>query len=338
VPGTRASLPEPVDVAVDLRVRAERAAARVAPGGSAGRHRAGVAAGAGAYLLWGLLTLYWPQMEPASPVEILAHRIVWSLLLLVVALTLLRRWAWLTSLRHDAGQLRLLTAAGCLIGVNWYMYIWAVNNQHVLEASLGYYINPLLSALLGVVVLRERLHRGQWAGVALAFLGVAWLVVGANRPPWVSLGLAATFGLYGLAKKRVRLGAMESLTVETATLLLPAAAYLGLLAARGTGTFGAAGAGHALLLVSTGLVTAVPLGLFGAGAARIPLAMLGMLQYLTPTIQFLLGVLVLHEPVAAADLAAYGLVWAGLVVFVAAEGRRRRRRRQAEPSGQSVRG
>ncbi|MQA16173.1 MAG: EamA family transporter RarD [Pseudonocardiaceae bacterium] len=289
----------------------------------------GVGAGAGAYALWGLLTLYWPLLAPAAAVEILAHRIVWALLVVSAALLIRRRWGWLRSLLRQPRALAALAAAAVAISINWGLFIWAVTHRHVVEASLGYYINPLVSVLLGVLVLRERLDGMRWAAVGLAAAGVAWLTIDYGAPPWISLTLAFSFGTYGLLKKLATVGALESLAVETAIVSVPALGYLLWLGP--AGAFGSAGPGTDLLLASSGLATAVPLLLFGMAAARIPLSTVGMLQYLTPTLQLLIGVFVFAEPVDAREMVGFALVWAALLLLSTATLHRRRAARQAVP-------
>ena len=275
--------------------------------------RSGLAAGVGAYLLWGLFPLYWPLLEPAAPVEILAHRIAWSLVLVVAMLALTTGFAWVR--RLEGRQVRLLTLAAVLVTVNWGTYIYGVNSGHVVETSLGYFINPLVSVAFGVTLLGERLTRLQALAVAIAAAAVAVLGVEYGRPPWIALTLAFSFGLYGLVKKRAGVDGTQSLAFETSVLVLPAVAYLLWLGARGDGTFTSDGAGHASLLVASGVFTAVPLVLFGVAAIRIPLTTLGLLQYLAPTIQFLIGVLVYAEPMPPGRLAGFALVWLALAVF-----------------------
>jgi len=278
-------------------------------------HRTGLLAGIAAYLLWGLFPLYWPLLEPAAPVEILAHRIAWSLLFLAGVLALTSGIRWVARLGRRRAVLLALAAA--LITVNWGTYIYGVNSGHVVETSLGYFINPLVTVALGVAVLRERLGRAQRLAVALAAVGVAVLTLDHGRPPWIALVLACSFGLYGLLKNRAGVGGTQSLAVETALLVLPALAYLAWLGERGNGTFTTEGAGHAALLVAGGVATAVPLMLFGAAAIRLPLTTLGPLQYLAPVLQFLIGVLVYAEPMPLSRLAGFVLVWAALAVFTA---------------------
>jgi chloramphenicol-sensitive protein RarD len=275
--------------------------------------RSGFVAGVAAYLLWGLFPLYWPLLEPAAAVEILAHRIVWSVVVLAAVLTATSgfRWVWHLGRRRTL----LLGLASVLITVNWGTYIYGVNSEHVVETSLGYFINPLVTVALAVTLLRERLRRAQWAAVAIAALAVAVLTIDYGRPPYIALTLACSFGLYGLVKKRVGVDGAQSLAVETAFLVLPALGYLIWLGATGAGTFTSDGAGHAALLAGGGIATAVPLILFGVSAIRVPLTTLGLLQYLAPVMQFLIGVLVYGESMPLSRLAGFALVWVALVVF-----------------------
>jgi chloramphenicol-sensitive protein RarD len=295
--------------------------------------RAGVAFGLCAYGLWGLFPLYFPLLEPAGGLEIVAHRVVWSLLFVAVLLTVVRRWSHVRAAFADRRTLLVLAGAALLIAVNWLVFVYGVNSGHVVETSLGYFINPLVSVLLGVVVFRERLRPLQWTAVGIAALAVLVLTVDYGRPPWIALALAASFGLYGLMKKLVRVEAAPGLFVETALVLLPAAAVLAVLHAQGEGTAGNAGTGHLLLLVGSGLGTAVPLLMFAAATRRIPLSTVGLLQYITPLMQLAIGVFVYHEPMPAARLAGFVIVWVALAVFTADSLRQARagaRRRSAE--------
>jgi chloramphenicol-sensitive protein RarD len=278
------------------------------------RSRTGLLAAVGAWLLWGLFPLYWPLLEPASPVEILGHRIVWSLAFLVALLAFTSGFAWVRRLRPRTAA--LLTLAAVLVSTNWAMYIYGVNSGHVVETSLGYFINPLVTVLLAIVFVGERLRRRQAGAVAVAVAGVLVLTIDYGRVPWIALTLAVTFGLYGLVKKRAGVDGPQSLAVETAVLVLPASAFLLWLGGTGEGTFTAEGSTHAALLMGAGIVTALPLMLFGAAAVRIPLSTLGLLQYMTPTIQFLIGVLVYREPMPLSRLAGFALVWTALVILV----------------------
>ncbi len=278
------------------------------------RGRRGIGYGLAAYGLWGVVPLFWPLVQRAGSVELLAHRVVWSLVVsLVLALALLPR-GWYRRMASRR-TLLLLALAAAVVSVNWGIYIWAVNHGHVLESSLGYYINPILSILAGVLVLGERMAPLQWVSVALAAVAVVVLTVDYGRLPWVSLVLAASFATYGLLKKQINGGAVETLTVESALLTPLALGYLVWLQAKGVGTFVTLGWGHSLLLVATGLVTAVPLLFFAAAATRLPLSTLGLLQYLAPTLQFLLGVLYFHEVMSTGRWVGFGLVWLALMLM-----------------------
>lgn len=282
---------------------------------AAGESRTGLSSGVAAYVIWGLVPLFWPLLKPAGAGEILAHRMVWSLAVVGLALLFVRRWAWAGELIRQPRRLGLVTIAAAVITVNWGVYIWAVNAGHVVEASLGYFINPLVSIALGVLLLKERLRPVQWVAVGVGLAAVLVLAVGYGQPPWISLVLAFSFGTYGLVKKKVNLGGVESLAAETAVQFLPALAYLLWLGSRGEATFGGHGAGHATLLAATGVVTAVPLVLFGAAAIRVPLSVLGLLQYLAPVFQFALGILYFHEEMPAERWAGFGLVWVALALL-----------------------
>jgi chloramphenicol-sensitive protein RarD len=279
--------------------------------------RRGVLYGVACYLLWGLFPLYWPLLEPAGAIEILAHRIVWSLLVVVTVLAITRSWAWIRPLLADRTTLARMTLAAVLIAVNWATYIWGVNNEHVVETSLGYFINPVVTVLIGVLVLHERLRPVQWVAIGLGTVAVVVLAVDYGRPPWIALILAFSFGTYGLLKKQVgvTVGAVQSLTVETAVLFVPALTYLVVLDAHGDGQLGHSGLGHGLLLASAGIATAVPLLFFASAARRIPLSTLGLLQYLAPVLQFLTGVLLYDEPMPPSRLVGFVLVWAALAVL-----------------------
>jgi chloramphenicol-sensitive protein RarD len=279
--------------------------------------RRGIAAGLVAYLLWGLFPLFFPLLKPATAVEILAHRVLWTLVFVAVALLVRRRWAWVRAIVRDRRRLTILTVASLVIAVNWGVYIWAVNHDHVVEAALGYYINPLVTVLLGVVLLRERLRAAQWAAVGLATCAVVALTVDLGRPPWIALVLALSFATYGLMKNKVRMPALESLGVETALLAIPAAVVLAVIEAGGHGTFAGAQVHITVLLVSLGVVTAVPLLLFAAAASRVPLSTMGLMQYLTPTLQFVIGLVVGHEAMSTGRWVGFVIVWLALVVFSA---------------------
>jgi chloramphenicol-sensitive protein RarD len=279
--------------------------------------RRGTAFGTGAYLLWGLFPLYFNLLSPAGAVEVVAHRVVWSagVCLLIVAVS--RRREWVRPLLSAPGRLARLGLAATLIATNWGVYVYAVSSGHVVEAALGYFINPLVTVLLGVLLLRERLRRPQWAAVALGGLAVAVLTVDYGRLPWVSLVLAGTFAAYGLAKKQIggSLGAVAGLTTETVLMAPLALAGLVWLGVAGRSTFATNGPWHGLLLASTGVATAVPLLLFAAAARRVPLVTVGLLQFITPVLQLLCGVLVLGEQVPPSRWVGFAMVWSALLVL-----------------------
>jgi chloramphenicol-sensitive protein RarD len=291
---------------------------------SVSEERRGTIFGVVAYLIWGLFPLFWPLLEPAGALEILAHRVVWSLVVVVILLAVSGN-AW-RRLPRTGRPLRLLTLAAALIAVNWGLYIWGVNHNHVVETSLGYFVNPLVTVALSVLVLGERLRRLQWVAVGVAAVGVIVLTVQAGRPPWIALALAGSFGSYGLIKKVVGVEPAAGLAVETAVLAPLALGYLLVIGATGHGTFTSHGAGHALLLAAAGPVTALPLLAFAAASSRVPLSRMGLMQYLTPSIQFLIGVLVRHEPLGPVRLIGFVLVWLALAIFTVESGSTRWRR------------
>ncbi len=268
-----------------------------------------------AYLIWGFLPLFWKAVQVATPLEILSHRIVWSLLLLVGILGIQQRWGWLAPALRDRRTLGTFLLSALLLGINWLVYIWAVNIGHIVEASLGYFINPLVNVVFGVIFLQEQMRPGQWLAVGLAALGVLYLTVTLGAPPWVGLTLAFSFAGYGLLRKTARLNALEGLTFETAFLFLPALAYLLYLGGTGQGVFGVESGKLTALLLLSGVFTALPLLLFAAGARRIPFSLVGILQYIAPTIQFLLGVYLYGEPFSLARLVGFGLIWLALALY-----------------------
>ena len=274
--------------------------------------RRGTLYGAGAYLLWGLFPLYWPLLAPSSPLEVLAHRILWSLVVVVVLLAVTRRVEQVRAAVRDRRRLAQLTLAAVVVAVNWGTYIYGVSNDRVVETSLGYFVNPIVTVLLGVVVLGERLRPTQWTALGVAFVAVVVLTVENGSPPWIALVLAFSFGTYGLLKKTAGVGAVEGLAVETGVLLPVAAVYVLVI---GGGTFATEGVGHASLLALSGVVTAIPLLLFGAAASRIPLSTLGVLQFLAPTMQFVLGITLFDEPLPAVKLLGFSLVWCAVALF-----------------------
>lgn len=275
------------------------------------RASSGILFAAAAYLWWGLSPIYWKLLAAVPAEELVAHRVVWSALLLAGFLTVRRRWPEVGAVVRSPRVAAILAATTALIAVNWWTYIWAVNSSRIVEASLGYFINPLVSVLLGLIVLRERLSRLQVASLVLAAAGVALLTARLGQVPWVSLVLAFSFAFYGLLRKTVRAEPESGLWIETALLAPFALAFLGTVgAAGGEGR----GAGTAALLVLSGVITAVPLVWFTHGARRLPLSTIGFLQYLAPTLQFLLGVAVYREPFSSTHLAAFALIWAALVL------------------------
>ncbi|MCA2227056.1 EamA family transporter RarD [Nonomuraea aurantiaca] len=277
--------------------------------------RRGVLFGAAAYTMWGLFPLYWPLLKPSGAVEILAHRMAWSLVAVLVVLAVRRHWSWISGLLKEPRKLALLALAAVIVTVNWGVYIYAVNAGQVVESALGYFINPLISVLFGVVLLKERLRPLQWAAVGFGTLAVLVLTIDYGRPPWIALALAVSFGLYGLVKKQANVGAAESLTVETLVLLAPALAYILYLGQTGQSTFGTEGLGHAALLAGAGVITAVPLLCFTAAAIRVPLSTIGLLQYIAPVLQFLCGVLVAKETMPASRWIGFSIVWLALAIF-----------------------
>ncbi|MEV6860549.1 EamA family transporter RarD [Streptosporangium subroseum] len=277
--------------------------------------RRGVLYGIAAYTMWGLFPLYWPLLKPSGALEILAHRIAWSLVAVVVILAVRRHWSWFGELLRTPRKLGLLTLAAALITVNWGVYIYAVNTGHVVESALGYFINPLVSVLFGVLLLKERLRPWQWGAVGLGVVAVVVLTLDYGRLPWIALVLAASFGTYGLVKKIAKVGAAESMTIETLVLLLPALGYLLYLEQQGTATFGSTGPGHAMLLVGAGVITAVPLLCFTSAAIRVPLTMMGLLQYIAPVLQFIVGVFVAHEVMPPSRWIGFAIVWIALSLF-----------------------
>ncbi|MGI3780528.1 MAG: EamA family transporter RarD [Janthinobacterium lividum] len=280
----------------------------------ADRERRGVGYGLAAYGVWGAVPLFWPLVARAGSIEILAHRIVWSFVISVVLVAVtVRRGFWTRVARRRT--LLLLGAAAAIVSVNWGTYIWSVNHGHVVETALGYYINPILSILLGVIVLRERLRRLQWISVGLAVAAVAVLTIDYGTLPWIALVLAVSFATYGFIKNRLGAGAVDSLAVESALLTPLALVYLGFLEVTGRGTFGHLGWRLNLLLVATGLVTLVPLLFFAAAASRLPLSTLGLLQYLAPTLQFLLGISYFGESMSPGRWVGFGLVWLALLIM-----------------------
>jgi len=273
--------------------------------------------GLGAYAIWGLFPIYWTLIEFVPADQIIAHRIVWSFLLLMLVrrLPIARR----ERINLTRGVIGLYAAAAVLIAVNWFLYVWAVTHHFIVETSLGYFITPLVNVLLGVVFLRERLRTFQWVAIALAATGVGYLAIVYGDVPWIAIGLATTFGTYGLVKKKAPLGSVAGLTLETGLLFVPALVFLSVVEMRGTGAFLRLDPATMALVAAAGPITTLPLVLFAAAVQRIPLSAIGILQFIAPTIQFLLGTLVYHEPFSHQQLVGFAFVWSAVIVF-AAEG------------------
>ena len=289
--------------------------------------RRGLLAAATAFTIWGVFPAYWHLLKAVPSMQIMAHRVVWSAVLVVGWLLWRQGWDWWRTIAARPRMLAALALSGAVIAFNWGLYIWAVNAGHVVETSLGYFITPLVTVALGVVVLRERLRRPQWIAVACAAAGVAWLTWSAGSPPWIALGLAGSFALYGLVRKLVPVDAVAGLGVESLFMFLPALAYvLWAEAGHGGGFIGGWSLGTQLLLVFSGVVSAVPLVAFAYGVRRIPLSVVGLLQYIGPTLQLLLGVWFFREPFTAVHALGFGAIWLGLAIF-AGEGLWRGRRR-----------
>jgi chloramphenicol-sensitive protein RarD len=270
-----------------------------------------------AFSIWGLFPLYFRMVADVPPLELVLHRYVWSVVFLLGVLAALRRWTWLRAAAASPRTLLTFVATASLLIVNWFLYVYTVQSGHVIEASLGYFINPLLNVMLGVLVLHERLRRVQWAAVALAALGVAWLTWQTGRLPWLALLLAGTFGIYGLLRKRAALGALEGLVLENlvvAPIVVPALLWW---TASGSGALARGDPGLTFWLLLAGPLTALPLLFFAAGARLLPLATVGLVQYVSPTLQLLLGIWVFHEPFDADRLVGFACIWAGLALYSA---------------------
>ena len=284
--------------------------------------RLGIGLGFFAYGLWGFFPLYWPLLKPAQAGEILALRMLWSLVAMVAIVTFRKmpdgspgHWNWVRDLLRTPRKVLLLVGAACMVSVNWFTYIWSVNHGHVVDTSLGYFINPLVTVLFGVFLLRERLRRLQWVAVVIGGVAVLVFAVGYGRVPWIALTLAASFGTYGLLKKLAAVPPVDSMFVETAVMFPIAAMFLLYLHGQGNMAFGHHGTANTLLLVFTGPLTVIPLLAFAGAANRLPLSLIGLLQFLAPVLQFLCGVLIQHETVPPARLAGFIIVWLALGVL-----------------------
>lgn len=277
--------------------------------------RKGIIYGIAAYFMWGVFPIYWKLLKGVLPLEILLHRMLWSLVFVVLILAVRKDWAWLEVLRRRPRYALLFLASGALLSFNWFIFIWSVNSGFIVEASLGYFINPLINVAFGVIFLKERLRPGQLIAIFIAALGVAYLTVNYGAFPWIALSLACTFALYGLLRKIAPLESLEGLTVETAFMLAPALVAVYYLNATGQAVFLHGHAIESSLLALAGPVTAIPLLMFSASARRITLIALGLLQYIAPTLQFLVGVLIYHEPFSHVRFIGFCIIWIALAVY-----------------------
>lgn len=278
----------------------------------------GILYAASAFILWGIFPLYFHAIREVPPLEILGHRMLWSLAFLAIVLTVRQQWKWLPRVARQPRVLGAFIASALLLSSNWFVYIWSVNNGHVLDASLGYFINPLINVMLGMLVLKETLRRGQWIAIGVAACGVAWLTWSAGELPWIALILGMSFACYGLLRKTAALAALEGLSLETMLLFPLALAYVAWLTMHGQNTFINTHTGATRwLLAAAGPLTAIPLLLFATGARQISMSALGLLQYISPTLQALLGVWVFHEAFPTARLIGFVIIWTALVLYVA---------------------
>lgn len=292
----------------------------------------GILAAIAAYFVWGLFPIYWKWLQDVPALQIMAHRVLWCALFVGLWLAFTGGFGWLRQLPRQV--LWMLFGSCALIAANWWLYIWAVNSGHIVETSLGYFINPLVSVLLGVLLLRERLNAAQWVAVLLAAAGVLWLTLQAGRLPWIALALALSFGGYGLLRKLAVVPSVQGLMVESGLLLLPAVAILWLAEAQGQGSFGHHDLRTDALLVLAGVVTAVPLILFAYGARRIPLSLIGILQYIAPSLQLMCGVLIYGEPFTPVQFTGFACIWGALLIY-ASDGLWRSRRPNPQPTASS---
>lgn len=298
----------------------------------------GVIYAAAAYVLWGVFPLYWKALSGVPAQQILAHRIVWSLVFVGGMLTLRHNWAWLRPALRQRRIVLTFIASGVLLSINWYTYIWGVNAGFIVETSLGYFINPLVNVLLGYAILHERMRPAQWAAIAVAAAGVIYLTVSYGAVPWIALTLAFSFGTYGLLRKTASLNSAEGLFLETAVLFLPAFGFLLLMERQGTAAFAHSGWTNTLLLIGAGAATSIPLLLFAAGARRITLTTLGLLQYIAPTLQLLIGVLLYNEEFGPARLVGFGLIWTALLLYTVEGISHYRRTHRPAPLAEPVEG
>ena len=282
--------------------------------GKRSEYSLGLLFGFTSYILWGLFPLYWPLLEPASPLEIVSHRAVWTLVFCLIVLALSKQIHSTFAVMKNPRAMAALLLSTILVSINWVTYIWATNNGHIVEAALGYYINPLIIIAFGVLLLREKMRPLQWVAVAIAAVGVLVLTIDYGRLPWIAISLALSWGSYGLVKKKLNMGALDGLAIETLISLIPYAGYLIYLGNQGTGQFGHS-TGLTLLLISAGAVTAIPLLLFNGSTTRLPYSTIGLLQYITPTLQFSIGVWIRHEDMPAARWIGFLIIWLALIAL-----------------------
>jgi chloramphenicol-sensitive protein RarD len=282
--------------------------------GKRSEYSLGLLFGFTSYILWGLFPLYWPLLEPASPLEIVSHRAVWTLVFCLIVLALSKQIHSTFAVMKNPRAMAALLLSTILVSINWVTYIWATNNGHIVEAALGYYINPLIIIAFGVLLLREKMRPLQWLAVAIAAVGVLVLTIDYGRLPWIAISLALSWGSYGLVKKKLNMGALDGLAIETLISLIPYTGYLIYLGNQGTGQFGQS-TGLTLLLISAGAVTAIPLLLFNGSTTRLPYSTIGLLQYITPTLQFSIGVWIRHEDMPAARWIGFLIIWLALIAL-----------------------
>lgn len=277
--------------------------------------RKGIIYAAACYSAWGLFPIYFKALHSIPSIEILLHRMVWALVFLLLVLSVRKQWTWLRDVFRQPKLLAGFAASAILLSANWFLYIWAINNDRIVDASLGYFMTPLVNVFLGFILLKERLRTIQWLAITCAGLGVLWLSLQTGHPPWIALVLASTFGMYGLLRKTAALGALEGLSLETMLLFPFALAYLVYLSLHEQSVFLQATTSTQILLLAAGPITAIPLLMFAAAARRIPLATLGLMQYISPTIQLLIGVWLYHEQFSQERLLGFLGIWSGLLIY-----------------------
>jgi chloramphenicol-sensitive protein RarD len=275
----------------------------------------GIWNGLAAYVMWGFFPIYWKLLHDVPALQVIGHRIAWSFILLILVILATKQWTAFRAAALERKTIAIYSIAAVLLSINWLIYVWGVNAGFIVETSLGYFINPLISVLLGVLFLRERLRTMQWIPIGIAATGVIYLTVTYGRLPWIALSLAVSFGIYGLVKKLAPLGSLYGLTLETALVFPLALIYLTFVGFTGTGSFLRGGALTDILLIGTGAVTSIPLLMFASAARQIPLTMIGVLQYVAPTLQFLIGVFLYHEPFDQSRLIGFSMVWLALIIF-----------------------